>query len=460
MSKDWFEKALRDNYPAEAHDFDTDAAWSALEARRRKNRRRPFAFWWVSAAGVVLLGAAVVFWYNSGTDETLPLQKLQSAPGVSQQEPVAEVNESPNESPVTVLQSTGISADVAVSSETPVRPTTATFGTKRRASAPNPATPVSSRNAFPAQPATVVSGNTASAQPATAMSLSAPAGETRTTEIQSKTALPMLPLLEQEIQPAISNTDAEPEFPAFFGNAEKRRKSKEPRWWIGVSAHYGLSLVRRTGLADYLKQRDTEETALDLFQTGLDFRRRLGSRYFVQTGLYFAQWTDVRERNFKETYTTIDSNYIVAQIVRANGTVENVYGMADIIHIRTVTQETYNRYRHIELPLLAGISLPVGEQWRFEASAGPAIGLLSTRVGAIADFQSTGDLPLKNAPYRNSATLSGMARVEWLYSTRGWAAGISIMGRTALNNWTESNPAFSEKRSAIGAGLVFRKALR
>lgn len=458
MSKDWFEKALRDNYPAEAHDFDTDAAWSALEARRRKNRRRPFAFWWVSAAGVVLLGAAVLFWYSPGSDETLPLQKLQSAPGVSQQESVVAADKSPNESPLAVLQNAGIRADVAVPSETPVRSATTTFGAKRRSSAPNPATPVRFRNASPAQSAPVVSGNTVSAQPAT-VSLSAPAGETRM-DHPPKAATAMLPFLEQEIQPVVFNTDAEPEFPAFFGDAEKRRKSKEPRWWIGVSAHYGLSLVSRTGLGDYLKQRDTEETALDLFQAGLDFRRRVGSRYFLQTGLYFAQWTDVRERNFKETYTTIDSNYIVAQIVRANGTVENVYGMADIIHIRTVTQETYNRYRHIELPLLAGISLPVGTQWRFEASAGPAIGLLSTRAGAIADFQSTGDLTLKNAPYRNSATLSGIARAEWLYTTRGWAAGISIMGRTALNNWTESNPAFSEKRSAIGAGVVFRKALR
>ncbi|MBK9335650.1 MAG: hypothetical protein IPM98_03275 [Lewinellaceae bacterium] len=458
MSKDWFEKALRDNYPAEAHDFDTDAAWAALEARRRKKRRRPFLFWWVSAIGVMLLGAAVLRWHTSGSDETLPRLELQSAPVASQQEPVAAVDKSPNESPLAVQQNVSINAHVAVPSETPVRPSATTFRAKRRATAPPPATPVISPS--PTRSGPIVSGNVVSVQSIAAIPLPAPAGETHATEIQTKAVFAMLPLPEQDIQPVISNTDAEPELPAFYGDAKKRRKSKEPRWWIGVSAHYGLSLVSRTGLADYLKQRDTEETALDLFQTGLDFRRRVGSRYFVQTGLYFAQWTDVRERNFQETYTTLDSNYLIARIIRTDGTVENVYGPADITHIYTRTQETYNRYRHFELPLLAGISLPVGTQWRFEASAGPAIGLLSTRSGAIADFQNGDDLPLKNAPYRNSATVSGIARVEWLYATRGWAAGISILGRTALTNWAESNPAFSEKRSAIGAGLVFRKALR
>jgi len=258
--------------------------------------------------------------------------------------------------------------------------------------------------------------------------------------------------------PPVAFAGTEPAFPTYFANAPKRRTPKTPNWWLGASAYYSLSSVRRTGLY-YVQLRADEETALDVLHTGLDVRRRIGNRYFWQTGLYFTQWTDRRTTIFNETYTEMDSNYLVARILRSDGTIENVYGAAEIQRTLTFTRETYNRYRHVEVPILAGLSLPAGARWRFDVSAGPVIGLLGTRSGVIRHISGMGTQPLPDAPYRNSATIAGAVRIEWLYATRDWSAGIGIMGRMALSDWAETNPYFSEKRSAIGAGVVFRRAL-
>ncbi|MBL7797518.1 MAG: hypothetical protein JNJ90_13565 [Saprospiraceae bacterium] len=439
MNKDWFEKNLRENYPPEAHDFDADAAWAALEARRRKKRRRPFVFWWTSALGVLLLGAAGLALWQPGKDET-PAQtpnSMQPAVQLTQKSPVAASKKVTSRLDVAkpIAQQTGQEPSVATPPPTP--PPTGRGGVEYARALPSPEN--TSRPPSPSGEGPGVGPMHAGAHHVT----------------------PALSFLEPKIillEPASQNL---PELPGFLpGEFKKRPKSKEPRWWVGGSVYYGLSSVRRDGSAEYLKIRDSEETALDMFQTGFDARLRLGNRFFVQTGIYFTQWTDVRKQVFKETFTTLDSNYLIARLIKADGSVEDIYGAAEIVHTRTVTEETYNRYSHLELPLLAGVSLPVGGRWRLDGSVGPVFGLLAVRSGSISGDLNGAKLPLEDAPYRNGLTFSGMLRLEWMYATQDWAAGVGIMGRVALNDWAETNPLFSEKRHAIGAGLVFRKAIR
>jgi len=450
MNKDWFEKALREGYPNEAKNFDTDAAWAALEARRRKKRRRPVVFWWMaSAIGVLLLGAASLALWSSDKETSAPgIRQHEHAPTTfqTQQKPVAASGDTRGASEPGYPS--GTSRPIVRQQEqsvpsTPVFPKTQTAEILLEASA-----------AFALPPpvfATEQAPLSHSENDATCRS-----------ENISPDKLPALAFLERTIFPLEPALENHPEEPPFFtpGELKKRPNSKEPRWWIGASAHYGLSSVSRSGSADYLKKRDSEETSLDMFQAGFDLRRQINNRFFLQTGIYFTQWTDVREKVFKETFTVLDSNYLIARLIRADGTVEDIYGAAEIVHTRTVTEETYNRYSHLELPLLAGVSLPVGGHWRLDGALGPVVGLLAFRSGSISGDLNGTNLPLEDAPYRNGFTFSGMLRLEWMYATRDWAAGIGVMGRVALNDWAETNPLFSEKRHAIGAGLVIRKTLR
>lgn len=461
MSKDWFEKSFRDNYPPEVHDFDADAAWAALEARRRKKRRRPFVFWWISALGVLLLGAASLALWPPGKDET-PAQMFEGfwfegywlewqpgkdetpAPIPDVKQPAVQLTQKP---PVAALKKV---SDHLLSA----MPIVQQAGQEPSVVTPSLAPPPKGRGDIERTRTTYL--------PEDASSLPSLRGEgAGPTHSGSQHPFPILSFLEPKIPLLESATQNLPEPPKFLpGKLKKRPKSQEPRWWVGASAYYGLGSVRRDGSAEYLKIRDSEETALDIFQTGFDIRRRLGSRFFLQTGVYFTQWTDARERIFKETFSVVDSNYLIARLIKADGSVEDIYGAAELVHTRTVTEETYNRYSHLELPLLAGVSLPVGGRWRLDGSVGPVFGLLAFRSGAISGDPNDAKLPLEDAPYRNSLTFSGMLRLEWTYATQDWAAGVGIMGRMALNDWAETNPLFSEKRHAIGAGLVFRKALR
>lgn len=468
MSKDWFEKSLRENYPSEVHDFDADAAWAALEARRRNKRRRPFVFWWTAVLGMLLLGAAGLALWQPGKDERpAPIPGLKPpAAQLTQKPPVADLKKVSNHSVVAepIVRQVGQESSRATPDPNPL-PRAGLLSSEARLTNYSSDEYVAKQDiAYHTRPRIHPTINSSQEPPSDELNSPSPRGEVLgegPTHSGSQHPIPILSFLEPQIPILGHATQDLPEPPGFLlGELKKRPKFKMPRWWIGASVHYGLSNVSRSGMSDYLKKRDSEETALDMFQAGFDIRRRLGSRFFLQTGVYFTQWTDARERVFKETFTVADSNYLIARLIKADGSVEDIYGAAELVHTRTVTEETYNRYSHLELPLLAGVSLPVGGRWRLDGSVGPVFGLLAFRSGTISGNLNGAQIPLEDAPYRNSLTFSGMLRLEWTYATQDWAAGVGLMGRMALNDWAETNPLFSEKRHAIGAGLVFRKALR
>lgn len=514
MNKDWFEQRLRSNYPDEAHDFDADAAWARLQARRQK-RRRPFGFWWWGA-GLLLTLVGWGLWQGISMNSDSPNRSLAaehtgsrgdheaartSSAGFGQDLQDLQDNRSGGSAARTSLDGfgqdlqdlqdnrSGGSAQNPVNRVDPVENTptpvhlAATRAAARGGSAQNPVNLVNpvENTLNPVQatpepwlclfcpPHTCLSEGTCpryEGKPAR-VALVERTDSFGTTNAASTEHTPPtlggtaanLALLEKTVSLPTRTAAERPTLPSFAEEPLKHRKPKEPRWWIGASAHYGLQAAQRSGTANYVTKRAAEETTLDWFQAGAAVRRRLNSRVFLQTGISFAQWTDARKNRTQEFYTVVDTNYLVARIIRADGTTEDIYAPVELTGVRTVTAERYNRYRHLEVPLLAGISLPVGTHWRLEGAAGPAIGLWSARSGTMLDVSGTGEVPLPQAPYRNSATLAGLARVEWLYAGCDWSAGVGLMGRVSLNAWTSANPAFSEKRHAVGVGLVFRKAL-
>ncbi|MEQ1745896.1 MAG: hypothetical protein ABMA02_10745 [Saprospiraceae bacterium] len=453
MNKDWFDQTLRDKYPAEASDFDTDAAWAALQARRGRKRRRA-AFWWFAGASIATLGAAVLFWPKAeqqpGIQKTTvpvataaPVVEKTTAPSTA-----AVVNPSvPSNTPKTALENkSGRSEPKMVATQQ------ATVKTQP------PVTNTSLLNA------PVLDDNTQSSQEPAVGSIAEKASHFAPTTTPSE-SLPSsfaIQPLENKAFVVTSEVSSEhPLFATYWLGEKKKNKPNTARWWLGASAHYGLASVYRDGdTGAYIENRKSEETALDMIQAGLDLRYYIKPNFFLQTGLYFTQWTDVRERIFQENYTVRDSNYLIGTLIKADGSVQNIYGPVDIAHIYTSTAETYNRYRHIEVPLLAGVSIPSGGKWRFECAAGPVFGVFSSHSGTVLGLNGNAHIPLQDGPYRNAGTVSGMMRLEWVYAGNGWSAGIGVMGRIGLTDWAASDQAFTEKRHAVGTGLVFRKALR
>ncbi|MFN0015929.1 MAG: hypothetical protein ACKVU2_15405 [Saprospiraceae bacterium] len=481
MNKDWFDQTLRDKYPAEASDFDTDSAWSALQARRGRKRRR-VAFWWFTGAGFVLLGAAVLLWpkaqQQSGSQKTTvpvataaPIIEEITAPSTA-----VVVNPSlSSNSPKTAFENKAgqsepemvVVVNPSLSSNSPKT----AFENKAGRSEPEIVAaqqaivknqPLSTNTSLHNSPAS--DDNTRLTQEPAVGSITEKASHfaPTTTPSESNYSSVVIQPLENKAFVVTSEFSSEcPPFATYLFGEKKRSMPKTARWWLGASAYYGLSSVyRHDDIGVYAQNRKSEETALDMIQAGLDLRYHLKPNFFLQTGLYFTQWTDVRERIFQENYTVRDSNYLIGSLIKADGSVQNIYGPVDIVHIHTSTAETYNRYRHIELPLLAGVSLPAGGKWRFECAAGPVFGVLSNHSGTILGLDGNTNMPLQDGPYRNGGTISGMMRLEWVFAGNGWSAGIGVMGRIGLTDWAASEQAYTEKRHAVGAGLVFRKALQ
>jgi hypothetical protein len=239
---------------------------------------------------------------------------------------------------------------------------------------------------------------------------------------------------------------------------EKRRPSKKQYWSIGLQAGYGLNAVTRKGAADFVQAREQEEQSLDMIQAGLVIRRQLSKRWLVQSGIQYAQWTDVRRRSQESSSTRPDSNLLLRQIKYPDGSIKNIYGPGEVTVVLKTEEERYNRYRQLELPLLVGATLPFGQHWQLEVSSGLALGLLSRTSGSAT--VSGQDRPLSSLPYRNAGTLSFQGGFACMYNRPQWSVGLTLWGRTGLNSSTASSALFTEKRSSLGLGIVLLRAIR
>jgi tRNA G46 methylase TrmB len=61
MSKNWFEQNLNKKLSGSAEDFDLDASWKAIQAKRSKKKRRVIYFWFVLPAVLILLAGGSLY---------------------------------------------------------------------------------------------------------------------------------------------------------------------------------------------------------------------------------------------------------------------------------------------------------------------------------------------------------------------------------------------------------------
>ncbi|MBK8192276.1 MAG: hypothetical protein IPK76_03455 [Lewinellaceae bacterium] len=211
-------------------------------------------------------------------------------------------------------------------------------------------------------------------------------------------------------------------------------------------------------MPDYMQARAQEEETLDMFQLGLDARRKLRGPWFVQAGIQYVQWTDVRRIDRETVSSRLDSNLLLSRIIYPDGSIEEIYDAGIVTVVQTATEERYNRYRHIELPVMVGAAIPVGQRWRIDVSAGLAFGLYSRPSGTATIGTAT--KTLNTLGYRNAGAISGQTQLAWMYNNPNWSAGLLLTGRSGLTQSTRTNAAFTEKRHALGLGIVLRRTIR
>ncbi|MCB9331651.1 MAG: hypothetical protein H6574_11245 [Lewinellaceae bacterium] len=432
MNKDSFDKALKNKLPDSAADFDVEAAWTDLELRRRKQPKRRGLVWWFWAAGfALLLGGGATWWWSAQ-----PVAKqITTGDQIISDDRVSKGDH-------------GSADDHVFAGDRKGRP----YGASHVIETPSPANDI--------QPATEKPETSHIPNASDATTVRSTVGATLAVAQHKADTHPLAIVKPQPV--AKPKSVAKPEFSlkpvAQIPPAERYKRRKAPKWSVGAQVIFGTNQVRRSGMPDYVAVRNQEEKTLDMFQGGLDVRRQLNRHLFIQTGIQYAQWTDVRRSVQTTESTRPDSNLLLERIIYPDGSIENVFGPGEVKVLSTTKATRYNRYRHIEVPVVAGLAFPVGSRWQLEAAAGLAIGLVSRHSGSATIGDQT--FALDDLPYRNSGTLSATGSIAWMYRNSRWAAGLALMGRSELTSSTGDRNLFTEKRWSAGMGLVLRRMLR
>ncbi|MBK7426883.1 MAG: hypothetical protein IPI60_07550 [Saprospiraceae bacterium] len=246
------------------------------------------------------------------------------------------------------------------------------------------------------------------------------------------------------------------DLPLFDAEIQSKKPVKKTSgYWIGATAMYCLQSINRTGPEDFYASRQKEEESLDLIQAGFEFGVKLNKHFSLQTGLNYIQYTDKRTYENTALYSVIDSNFLISKILKADGSMQDIYGVAEIPYVREINETSYNRYRHMELPVILSWEYNLKSNFAIRAGAGISLGLISSRSGSISDNNNS-QISLSQAPYKSQGQVAGLLRLEWMYTKPGWSAGIVLQGRSDLINQLKANAGYDERRSAYGFGLAYR----
>lgn len=448
MNKDWFNEVLRQKLPDAATDADLEAVWDALGARRKKRRRRRAFIWWVSA-GVLALVLSLCGWLWTIKEKESGEINLAQKYTPAHVQPAPESQKGRAISPHRAEAPARYAATNRPSSSDyrpALKPSGLSKGIKK-------STDSGSRNEQPDLTKTYSARQAAPADSWSQPELAAfpPGSVSRANDvapdIEQISCLPgVFPneLIAQKRSIVWPNA----------GSPEKRKRRRRAEWGVGASGFYGFQRVSRSGAQAYVQQRNEEETPLDLWQFGLEIRRQVFGVWYIQSGLQYAQSTDVRKRTREETSTRPEDNLLLRQIVYADGSVEETYGTADVTVVRTIREERYNQYRRMEIPVLAGLVWPSRSRWQFDAATGMAAGIYSWDSGRIQEGLSDIDLSTTDSPLRRAGTISALGRVGCWYRQNAWALGLGIQGRIDLTNTATPGASFTEKRRALGVGFM------
>lgn len=449
MSKNWFEQNINKKLSETVEDFDLDANWKAIQAKRSKKKRRGLFFWFVLPFVVIIFAGSSIF-LASDRRHLKDQESISSAAS-----PLASGN---NEIEKNVNQSVTISTNEDIRNDklniqngiptlkkkvskkltNPVTQTTEIHQTSELSKASINQAPVA---------ISIVENNS---------EIGVSGVETNLAELalESKSDLAILPL-ESRLS-LLPESSIEFNIQKFEAEIQSKKPVKKTNsYLIGVSALYGLQSINRAGPENLYASRQKEEEALDMFQAGFEFGVKLNKRLSLQTGLNFSQFTDKRVYRNTEVYSIIDSNFLVSKILKADGSMQDIYGVAEIPYVREINETSYNRFRFMEVPVFLFFENKLRSNFCFRVGAGVSLGLISSRSGSISDYLNA-QIPLSQASYKSQGQLAALIRIEWMYTKPGWSAGIILQGRSDLINQLKAEAGYNEKRTAYAFGLAYR----
>lgn len=508
MKNEWFDQQFRDQYNHQSSPIDLDDAWSALE-QRRKSKKSSFVWRWTTLTlllMIVISGAILFFRSGKAGDpvtrsiasdtaikqESKNISSSESHASLSREKAIESINADRDPESITqtiaqrekYLPSQGEKnkkSDFFTSKNTDNNLSDNTIFNQQNQRFDNAWTNALNNNlAFEnryTNPTETVANEKENYQIFERESTIS--DDENSTQITSKLhkefvadnenpAEEIVPSGIQnvsEIQPTnplesgVSGDEIIPHNESPDNVSDQPVKTLFPRWAIGITAGYGTNKVSLDGKdSGTVDRRKSEEHPLDLITVGGDVRYYLTKKVFLQSGIYYTQFTDRREASWEQTTTFEDSNYLLERTILIDGTIEEIYGPAILQRIVSFNEVIHNRYRSLQIPVAIGYSIPLSRQWLLNVQGGIGVNIWHHSSGAVTDGSNR--ISLGDAGYRTWGTLDALGRFEVCYRLNipGWYLGVGGYGQTGLTDRI-SDDAMGERRHSFGGQFVIRKVL-
>lgn len=154
---------------------------------------------------------------------------------------------------------------------------------------------------------------------------------------------------------------------------------------IYASPDYARKTINNSGGVDeaFLKRKDSTESSRLSFSAGFRLTKTFGDNFFIKAGLQFSQINEkfsYRSENERNQTTVIT----IRKVLLTTGDTLMVRDTSIVVQIGYRVKTTYNRYRSIDVPLIAGYQWG-NDNFKAAVSAGAILNLYSWQKGESLD---------------------------------------------------------------------------
>ena len=238
-------------------------------------------------------------------------------------------------------------------------------------------------------------------------------------------------------------------------------KLKKNRISIGfyvAPSYTGFALKAAAGYEDHLKYRNEHEGPAISVSTGVNIRLNMRN-WYIQTGLEYSEFRQTR--NYNNSFQALDSLNSYFQTDTIWGWVFDppdigkpiILGYDTIfVPVYNTTQEGYNRWKYLEVPLTGGYKFNRG-RFGFEVSTGFSCGFLLDARGNVPDLNDKNRFTELNDlnDEMNKYLFNYIFQAGFTYHlTPAWSLSLSPFYKQNLNSVFKNNYPVDQKFRSFG----------
>lgn len=484
MRENWLEQGLHDKLDHYESPIDLEAAWEALEAQRpAPKKKRRFLIWWFVGLALLMSGSAYFLWESTHSPNALEVSaSLEMVPAIPENNPTTKNIVTNNKGNDVVLKETAKlpptnqktpkqGVDLATSQETlptvknPAKVKIETTNTRTTKTLNETIDNISISSLTPKMispipPNTVNTMSSLEEEGSLAsLTTSKQVQESSTSSKHKFRITPQLYTLNISLVETTTTNSIGTNLPLLPTSDSEMRNNKKvahvPQY-IGLESGFGLRSKGKT-LAD--------EIPLDVFSIQLFYQKYLSKKIYLKTGIAYQQFTNKLEGDTTKRYTQLMDNQTILINHYADGSAENVYGMAEVETIERTRYQIFNKYRFLSVPILFGREWSPFKKNILQVEGGVSATVFSQFDGQfLADSPATSFDELATLNLKKAGLFHALLAVQWNirpFDNSDWTLFLKYQGNLQLNELSHSETLNIEKFHAqqlfMGLKYQFKK---